>query len=91
MQWAWVCALLVAPASAQTATDARHLTLAAGDFFHIVVEERGAHVKAVVVDPDGKEVVASDIPSSGFDRQYLSGIAAKPGQYTVRHPDLQGN
>jgi len=83
MQWFWVCALLVAPAAAQTPADSHHLKLAAGDFFHVVVEERGAHVKASVVDSVGKEVVASDIPSVGFDRQYLSGIAEKPGEYTV--------
>ena len=72
------------------------LTLGGGDFVHIVIDQAGMDVAAILVGPDGREVLSVDAFDDPFRQEVLVATVDVAGRYTVvvRPPsdaELKGN
>ena len=72
-------------------THAYRIALQTGQFFHIIVDQRGVDVVVRLCSPEGKELSRSDSPNGAFGPEPLSFIAANHGTYQleVRVPDKE--
>ena len=59
------------------------LRLSAGDFVHLVVEQKGIDVAVTLVRPDGRELVAVDAMDDEFRPEVVAAIADVAGTYTL--------
>lgn len=59
------------------------ISLAAGQFLHLRVEQHGSILLATLFDPQREEVVQMDSPAGGHGPIYLSAIASQPGNYQL--------
>jgi CHAT domain-containing protein len=59
------------------------ITLAAGQYAAIAVEQHGSILLATLRDPSGKDVLQTDMPAGGFGPIYLSHIASLSGDYRL--------
>ena len=59
------------------------LTLAAGQYLHVVVDQRGIDVLVTLFGPDGKPAVEVDSPNGDDGPEPLSLIAEVPGRYRL--------
>ncbi len=68
-----------------------HVALVAGDYLHLVVEQRGIDVTVEGVAPDGEVLVEVDSPNGRIGPEPLTLIAAAAGEYRilVRSPSPQ--
>ena len=69
------------------------ISLAAGQFVHLRVEQHGSILLATLFDPQRGEVVQMDYPAGGHGPIYLSAIASEPGNYQleIRSKDKWAN
>ena len=70
-------------------THSYQITLKAGDYFHVGVEQRAIDVVLLVTGPDGKTFVERDRPNGTGGQESLSFIAPAQGEYRldVKSPD----
>ncbi|MGH9843479.1 MAG: tetratricopeptide repeat protein, partial [Blastocatellia bacterium] len=70
-------------------THAYQLTLAADQYLHLVVEQRGIDVVAVILGPDGKKLAEVDSPNGTQGPEPFTLITETPGSYRieVRSPE----
>lgn len=62
--------------------------LEAGQYFHVVVEQKGIDVAVSLDGPDCKTITESDSPNGTFGPEPLSAIAATSGEHLLRvHSD----
>jgi CHAT domain-containing protein/Tfp pilus assembly protein PilF len=59
------------------------IDLSAGDFVHVVIDQRGADVAIRLQSPDGTTLVASDSPNSTSGPERIAWVAAAAGAYQV--------
>ncbi|HXE80135.1 MAG TPA: PPC domain-containing protein, partial [Vicinamibacterales bacterium] len=59
------------------------VTLAAGEFLHITIAQRGIDLKATLAAPDGAELVTVDVFDEPFRTETLVAIADRGGSYLV--------
>src|SRR6478735_10933785 len=59
------------------------IDLDAGDFLHIVVEQRGADVGVRLTGPDGTELTSIDSPNSTDGPEPLVWISSSTGTYRI--------
>ena len=59
------------------------IMLKAGEFLHVVVDQRGVDVVMKLRDPKGKELVKVDSPNSTHGPESLSIVADASGNYTL--------
>jgi CHAT domain-containing protein/tetratricopeptide (TPR) repeat protein len=66
-----------------------HLT--AGQFFHAVVDQKGADVRVSLTGPDGREVAQSDFPNADWGPEVVAVVAELTGDYAlaVAQPDAK--
>ncbi len=78
---------------------------AAGQFLHVVADQKGLDVLLRIVDPEGKVLVTADRPSGAFGREAISAITqqsallqikvemspgtSEAGQYTIELTDMR--
>src|SRR5580700_9589200 len=62
-------------------TDAFTVDMAAGQFAHVVAEQKGVNVVVTVVGPDGKVLVTADSPNYELGPEPASWIARGAGVY----------
>jgi CHAT domain-containing protein/tetratricopeptide (TPR) repeat protein len=60
------------------------VTVEAGQFIHVVVEQKGADVALEILDPSGRLLTSMQSPTNEFGFEHASVIAAKAGAYQVR-------
>jgi CHAT domain-containing protein/Tfp pilus assembly protein PilF len=65
-------------------TDVFTVNVAAGQFLHVLVEQKGVDVVVVLADPDGKPLVTADSPNGAFGPEPASLVAGKSGPYQVQ-------
>ena len=70
-------------ALASGAPDSYRLALAAGDFVHLTISQRGIMVKATLSRPDGSEVLAANASGDTFGEGAVAAIADATGRYTL--------
>src|SRR6185295_18186400 len=63
--------------------DSYRVVLAAGDYLHAVVEQRGVDVIAAVFDPTGRQLLQVDSPTGKEGPEPLFLVAAMPGAYRL--------
>jgi CHAT domain-containing protein/tetratricopeptide (TPR) repeat protein len=64
------------------------IRLEAGQYLHVVVEQKGIDVVVSLDGPDGKTITESDSPNGIFGPEPLSAIAAASGDHVIRvHSD----
>lgn len=59
------------------------LTLAAGQYLHVVVDQRGIDIEVVLLAPDGKELTTVDSPNGTQGREPVYWITEAPGVYRL--------
>lgn len=59
------------------------ISLAAGNFMHVVVEQQGIDVSVAVLGADGKELIEMDSPNDRFGPEAVSIVAPVAGDYLV--------
>jgi CHAT domain-containing protein/Tfp pilus assembly protein PilF len=72
--------------------DEKHLyriTLMAGWYLHVVVDQRGIDVVVVLLGPDGKQIVEVDSPNAADGPETLLSIAAVSGDYRLEVRSLE--
>ena len=65
-------------------TDVFTVDVAAGQFAHVVAEQKGVDVVVIVAGPDGKVLVTADSPNRTLGPEPASWIARAPGTFEVR-------
>jgi len=63
-------------------TDHYQITLINGQYFHLVVMQRGIDVEIVLFAPDGKQLLRQDSPNGADGPEPLSWVADKSGNYS---------
>lgn len=66
-------------------------TLTAGQFFYVVVDQRGLDVGVAAIDPAGRQVAFSDNPSGGFGPESVALIADESGIYRIEISPRRAN
>jgi CHAT domain-containing protein/Tfp pilus assembly protein PilF len=64
--------------------DAFLVAAEAGQFMHVVVEQKGADVVLEILDPSGRVLTSMQNPNNEFGFEHASVIADKAGAYQVR-------
>lgn len=64
-------------------THTYRLKVAAGEFFHVVVRQRGVNVAVALYSPDGGKLFEADSPLSTQEAEWLTHVAAAAGEYRV--------
>jgi len=59
------------------------ITLAAGQFLRVVVEQQGIDVAVALVAPDGKQIIEVDQPIGAWGQESLSYEATVNGDYRI--------
>lgn len=59
------------------------IQLSAGDFLHVIVEQRGVDVLVRLVAPDGSGLITADSPNSSAGPERIAWVAAASGTYQV--------
>lgn len=59
------------------------VTLKAGEYFHLIVEQKGIDVVLSVISPDGKVLVERDRPNGTSGQESLSFIVTTGGKYRL--------
>jgi hypothetical protein len=78
---------LGAPIEAPLETGQSHqyrVTLADGEFIHVVVEQQGVDVEVTVFDPDGKQLLQVDGLNGQYGPESVSIVALAPGDYRLQ-------
>src|SRR5437867_3801835 len=57
--------------------------LAAGEFIHVFIYQRGVNVAATLIAPDGKKLLEADAPRSTQEAEWITHVAAAAGEYTI--------
>jgi len=70
-------------------THAYQITLAAGQFLHVVVEQRGIDVVATLFGPDGKQLFEVDSPNGTQGPEPVFIVAEAPGNYRLEVRSLE--
>ncbi len=67
------------------------ISLLAGQFLHVVVDQRGIDVVVTLFAPDGKQIARTDRPNGDYGPEPVVAIAETPGDYrlTVSAPNKQ--
>ncbi len=74
---------LVRQTVAATGHDRYHVPLSAGEYAHVVVEQKGIDVAAAWLTPDGKPIVEVDSPNGAMGPEPISLIAESAGAYLL--------
>ena len=82
------------PIERELAGDAAHsyrIALAANQFLHVVVEQKGIDVVVALFEPDGKKLAEVDSPNGTVGPEPLAVVAERAGSYRleVRSPDAK--
>jgi CHAT domain-containing protein/tetratricopeptide (TPR) repeat protein len=66
-----------------------HITLGAGQYLRVVVEQHGIDVAVALVGPGRKRLLEADSPNGAHGPEPVSAVAEEPGEYVieVRAPD----
>jgi tetratricopeptide (TPR) repeat protein len=64
-------------------THAYQLTLAADQYLHLIVEQRGIDVVVALTGPDGQKLVEVDSPNGMVGPEPVSFVAEAPGNYWI--------
>jgi len=59
------------------------ISLTAGQYLRVVVEQRGIIITAALFDPAGKELVKTDNPSGAYGLVYVSTLCESSGDYRL--------
>jgi CHAT domain-containing protein/tetratricopeptide (TPR) repeat protein len=79
----------VAQELAGVATHVYGLNLTAGQFVHVIVEQRGIDVIVLLIGPDGKKIVEVDSPNGTQGTEPLFVIAEVTGRYRLEVRSLE--
>jgi CHAT domain-containing protein/Tfp pilus assembly protein PilF len=66
-----------------------YITMSAGQYLRVVVEQRGIDVVVALIGPGQKRLLEMDSPNGNYGPEPVSAVAEEGGQYTieVRSPD----
>lgn len=66
-----------------------HITLSAGQFVRVVIEQRGIDLAVALVEPGQKRLLEFDSPNGNYGPEPISAVVEEAGEYTieVRSPD----
>jgi tetratricopeptide (TPR) repeat protein/CHAT domain-containing protein len=67
------------------------MTLAAGQYVHVVVDQRGIDVVVALYAPDGKKLTEVDSPNGTLGPEPISWISEKSGTYRLEVRSLDAN
>jgi CHAT domain-containing protein/uncharacterized protein HemY len=59
------------------------INLNAGDFLHVIVEQRGLDVALTLIEPGGKRLLEVDSPASAQEAEWLTYLASAAGEYKI--------
>lgn len=59
------------------------LTLAAGQYLHVVVDQRGIDVVVVLLGPNGEKFIEVDSPNGTWGPEFVHFVAESPGSYRL--------
>jgi CHAT domain-containing protein len=76
---------------AKGGTDEYRVRCRPGDFVHATVEQRGLDVEAVVVAPDGHELLRIDTPTDRAGAETVAFVAAAAGDHRLQVRALDGD
>lgn len=65
------------------------ITLTVGQFMHVVVDQRGIDVVAVLFGPDGNPLVEADSPNGAHGAESVSAVAEVSGTYRLEVRSLE--
>jgi CHAT domain-containing protein/Tfp pilus assembly protein PilF len=72
-------------------THSYQLTLVAGQFLHLVVDQRGIDVVVIVYGPDGKKLVEVDSPNGAHGEEPVMLVTETSGRYRLEVRSLDKN
>jgi CHAT domain-containing protein/tetratricopeptide (TPR) repeat protein len=67
------------------------IELQAGQYFHVVVDQRGIDVVVALLGPDGKQILDVDAPNGAYGPESLATVVDAAGSYRVAVRSLDKN